>query len=131
MRVAIKKVPGVETIDVSLERAVADVRLRPGNTLTLPQLRQIIKDNGFTSREATVDVVGTLVDRRGKPALNVTGTDIVIEITADAKAPDVFRRVRDQATQQTGRSVELRGIVTSTSSGPDELAVSAVVAPLK
>ena len=36
MRVALKKLDGVETADVSLEKATADIRLKPGNAITLP-----------------------------------------------------------------------------------------------
>jgi hypothetical protein len=42
--------PGVESVNVSLEHASADLRLRAGDAITLPQLRSIIKNNGFTRR---------------------------------------------------------------------------------
>jgi copper chaperone CopZ len=63
VRVAIRKLPGVESVDVSLERATADIRLRAGNAITLAQLRQIIKNNGFASKEAIVTVIGNLIER--------------------------------------------------------------------
>ena len=52
---------------MSLERASAVIALRPGNRITLPQLRQIIKNNGFTAKEATVTVAGTVIERGGSP----------------------------------------------------------------
>ena len=44
MRVAIRKLPGVESVDVSLERGAAEIRLRSDNRVTVPQLRKIIRD---------------------------------------------------------------------------------------
>ena len=93
-----RKVDGVESVDVSLERASAAINLRPGNRITLAQLRQIIKNNGFSAKEATVTVAGTLTERGGKPALTVTGTDIVWLIgpraAGDAAYADAMQRVK-------------------------------------
>jgi hypothetical protein len=46
-----------------LERARIEIQLRPGNTMTLDQLPTIIKNSGFTTKEATGTVVGTLIGR--------------------------------------------------------------------
>jgi len=54
VRVAIKKVPGVESVDVSLERAVTDIHFKPGNDVTLAQVRGILERSGFNGREASV-----------------------------------------------------------------------------
>jgi hypothetical protein len=111
VRVAVRKVEGVESVDVSLERASAAITLRPGNRITLPQLRQIIKNNGFTAKEATVTVLGTLTERGGKPALSVTGTDIVWLIgpraATDAAYADAMERVKVHQTAP----VEVAGTV--------------------
>lgn len=125
MRVAIRKLPGVDAVDVSLERATADIRLRAGNTVTLPTLRRIIKDNGFTSKEALVTVAGNLVERGGKPALDVTGTKIVMLIVPDPKHPDVYQRLEGQMRAKPGQAVELRGVVESRPDQPDLLVVGA------
>jgi len=69
--VAIKKLDGVESVDVSLEKATADVRLGPGNTITLPQLRRIIRQSGYPTKDAHVEARGTLVERNGKPTLDL------------------------------------------------------------
>jgi hypothetical protein len=109
---------------VSLERATADIRLRAGNTVTLAQLRQIIKNNGFTSKEATVTVTGNLIERGGKPAIDVTGTNIVMLIAPDPKQPDAYKRIEGR-TQQPGRTIELQGTVESRLDQPDQILVSA------
>jgi len=69
--VAIKKLDGVESVDVSLEKASADIRLKPDNTITLPQLRRIIRQAGYPTKDAQVDARGAIVERKGKPALDL------------------------------------------------------------
>jgi copper chaperone CopZ len=69
--VAIKKLDGVESVDVSLEKATADIRLKPGNAITLPQLRRIIRQSGYPTKDAKVEARGTFVERSGKPILDL------------------------------------------------------------
>jgi copper chaperone CopZ len=123
VRVAIRKLPGVEAVDVSLERALADIRLRPGNTVTLPQLRQIIKNNGFTAKDATITVVGTIIERGGQPAINVTGTDIVMRLVADARATAAFKQVQDRMRTKHATPVQITGLAESRGDQPDQIVV--------
>jgi copper chaperone CopZ len=69
--VAIKKLDGVESVVVSLEKATADVHLKPGNAITLPQLRRIIRQAGYPTKDARVDARGAFVERSGKPTLDL------------------------------------------------------------
>jgi hypothetical protein len=128
-----RKVDGVESVEVSLERAAATINLRPGNRITLAQLRQIIKNNGFSAKEATVSVVGTLTERGGKPALTVTGTDIVWLIAPraanDAAYADAMQRVKARETA----SVEAVGTVAAPANPdqPEELTLQLLKATSK
>ena len=126
MRVAVQKLSGVESVNVSLERASTDIQLRAGNTITLEQLRHIIKNNGFTTKEATVTVVGTLIERGGEPALDVTGTNTVMRIVADPKQPAIFKQIQDRLRAKPVGAVRLTGVVESTADSPDRIAVRAV-----
>ena len=101
MRVAVKKLPGVQSVEVSLERAVTEIRLTAGNTITLAQLRKLLKDGGFNSGPADVEVIGTLTQRDGAPAVVVTGTSESFRLTADAKNPEAFRWVTGTAAKTT------------------------------
>jgi len=69
-----QKVDGVETIRVSLNDGLTILDLKPGNTVTLATLRQIIKNNGFVSKEAQVVANGTAASADGKPMFEVSGT---------------------------------------------------------
>ena len=102
MRVALRKLTGVDSVDVSLERAVTVIHLKPGNTITLAQLRKIIKDGGFNSGVADVEVVGALVQSEGKLAVLVSGTSESFPLVPDAKAPDAFRWVSEVAGKPSG-----------------------------
>jgi copper chaperone CopZ len=127
VRVAVRKLEGVESVDVSLERGAATIALRPGNRITLPQLRQIIKNNGFTAKDATVTVIGTVVERGGKPALSVTGTDVVWLLAgSNAAYADAMQRVRAPQTAP----VEAAGTVAAPAneSQPEVLVVQALKA---
>jgi copper chaperone CopZ len=69
--VALKKVPGVETVDVSLNKGLATVKLKPGNTLSVPQFWQLLHEKGYTPKATEVSVHGGLIGEPGHLQLNV------------------------------------------------------------
>jgi copper chaperone CopZ len=88
--VAINKLDGVESVDVSLEKATADIRLKPGNAITLPQLRRIIRQAGYPTKDARVDAHGALVERDGKPTLDLqNGTFLELAAKPSASATGI------------------------------------------
>jgi hypothetical protein len=113
----------VESVEVSLERASADIRLRPGNRVTLQQLRQIVKKNGFSPQDAGVTVEGTLLDRSGKPAVAVTGTDIVWVLTSPGTPTSAYLDAVQRIKTQQSESIEAVGTVAvpRNASQPEEL----------
>jgi copper chaperone CopZ len=129
VRVALLKVPGVESVDVSLERAIAAIRLRAGNSVTLAQIREIVKHNGFTAKDASVTVVGNLVERGGKPALDVGGTSMVMLLAPDPKQPDAYNGLQNRLRGPTPRPSELSGLVESRPNQPDTLVVRSASPP--
>jgi copper chaperone CopZ len=56
-----QRVEGVTSVAVSLKEGLTVLELREGNTVTLAQLRTVIKNNGFVSRDANVVARGSLV----------------------------------------------------------------------
>jgi copper chaperone CopZ len=104
--VALKKLDGVESTDVSLEKARADIRLRPGNAITLPQLRRIIRQAGYPTKDAHVEARGTIIVRNARPALDLQNGSFlellaapraeatgVIEVTGVSRVVDKDREV--------------------------------------
>jgi hypothetical protein len=65
------KLPGVESADVSLDRASADIKLKPENRLTMNELRELLKKNGYPTRDAQLELRGRIVDRGGKLLLDL------------------------------------------------------------
>jgi hypothetical protein len=75
-----KKVPAVIQVRVSLNDGLTILDLKPGNTTTLAELRQIIKNNGFVSKQATAVA-------RGRPTTDqnvfvVEGTSEQLQLSA-------------------------------------------------
>jgi hypothetical protein len=129
VRVAIGKLEGVESVTVSLEHGKASVRLRAGNRVTLSQLRQLVKNNGFNAGDAAVSVVGQLVQDPNGPALSVTGTDVVLMIAADQTQPSAYQQVLGKLSAGAGGSaVTLDGFVAAPQSkdARDRLVLQAV-----
>jgi hypothetical protein len=69
-----KKVDGVQSVRVSLNDGLTVLDLKAGNTVRLSELRQIIKNNGFVSKEAQVTARGAVSTAEGKPIFEVSGT---------------------------------------------------------
>lgn len=55
-----KKVESVQSVQVSLKDGLTVLELRPDNKVTLAQLRSVIKNNGFVSKEAQITARGSV-----------------------------------------------------------------------
>ena len=122
MSVAVKKIDGVQSVDVSLNKGLVTIDLAPGNRLTMTQLRRVITSNGFSPKEAMVVVEGVLDIRSGAPTLRVDGTDETFVLVAEPNglsSEDVKRLTTDRAhLKVTGR--------IDPSKGTEQLAVTAI-----
>jgi hypothetical protein len=107
--VAVRKLPGVESVEVSLERAVTDVRLGQKNVVTLSQLRQIIRNGGFNSGAAEVEAVGRLTLRDGQAVLTVTGSSEEFRLAEHPAHAAVFAEARKHAERSDPASYVVVG----------------------
>jgi hypothetical protein len=92
-----KKVAGVSDVHVSLNKGLTALDLKPGNTVTLAALRQIIKNNGFVPKDAAIVARGAIDDHEST-TLVVSGTNERLVLTSahrvgddwggDVRAPD-------------------------------------------
>ena len=87
MRVSLKSVSGVDSVDVSLEKGLAVVKMKSGNTATLKQLNEAITKNGFTMKDSTATIAGTVVVADGKATLRVSGSNELLQL--EAQSPSV------------------------------------------
>jgi copper chaperone CopZ len=105
--VALKKVPGVESVEVSLNKGLATVKLKPGNTVAVPQFWQLLHEKGYTPKATAVVVRGELADVQGRVELKVTGTEEVLMLVPDPKNPGAY----GEASKKLGQSVAIQGVM--------------------
>ena len=106
--VALKKVPGVDTVEVSLNKGLATVKLKPGNTVSVPQLWQLLHEKGYTPKATAVSVRGELAGGQGRLQLKVSGTKDVLDLAPDPASPAAY----NDASKKIGQSVVLQGAMT-------------------
>ena len=116
MRVSLKSVAGVESVEVSLEKGLAAVKMKPGNTTTLKQLQDAITKNGFTMKQSTAVIAGTALVSDGKAQLQVSGSNDVLLLIPDSQD------VPNPAAMQ-GKSLVIAGTIPEAAKGksPDSL----------
>jgi copper chaperone CopZ len=107
VNVALKKVPGVETVDVSLNKGLAAVKLKPGNTVSVPQLWQLLHEKGYTPKVTTVSARGELASVQGRLQLKVAGTKDVLALVADPKNSGAY----SYAGTRIGQVVFIQGVM--------------------
>ncbi|MBI2403769.1 MAG: heavy-metal-associated domain-containing protein [Gemmatimonadetes bacterium] len=85
---AVQKLDGVRSVTVSLNDGYADIALASQNTVTVERIREAIRRNGFTPREARVRVSGSVVRQDEQLVLDVpaSGMAFVLAGSADALA---------------------------------------------
>jgi copper chaperone CopZ len=122
VRVSLKAVVGVDAVDVSLEKGLAVVKLKPGNTVTLKQLQEAIIKNGFTMKQSTATIAGQFVLEAGKPLIKISGSNDVLTLIPDSQgAPD--------ARALSGKAVLVQGTIPEQLKGklPDSIRYHSLV----
>lgn len=69
---ALRALPGVEEVTVSLNEGYAEAELMPDSLTTLAQIREAIRNNGFTPKQAVLRIEGRYVSSP-TPTLHVGG----------------------------------------------------------
>ena len=108
MRVALLRLGGLERVTVSFGNGVAEVKLKPGNTVTIEQIRNAIRARGFQPRGAEVRAVGSVADRNGIRVLAVSGLGVAYPLVEDPKAK---RALRDLLSLGEDREVVVTGFL--------------------
>lgn len=107
VHVSLKKIAGVDSVDVSLNKGMAVVKLKQGNTVTVSQLWETIYKQGYTPKATTVLIRGELIDAQSMLQLKVAGTGVLIGL-----APDVKNQTAYQAAHKyAGKQVIVRGVM--------------------
>ena len=116
MRVSLKSVSGVDSVDVSLEKGLATVKMKPGNTATLKELQNAIAKNGFTMKDSPATIAGTIVATNGKTQLQVSGSNELVMLIPESQSSG-------DATSLNGKSVFAEGTIPEAAKGkvPDSI----------
>jgi hypothetical protein len=116
VRVSLKSVTGVDSVDVSLEKGLAVVKMKRGNIATLKQLNEAITKNGFTMKDSTATVAGTVIETDGNAILKVSGSNDLLKLMPQSvSAPS--------AVSMIGKTVLVEGTIPEAAKGkaPDSL----------
>ena len=105
--VALKRTPGVVSVDVSLNKGLATVKLKPGNTVSVPQFWQLLHGKGYTPKTTTISVRGEVVGGLGRLQLKVSGTKDILNLAPDAKNAAAY----NVATERVGQTVVIQGVM--------------------
>jgi copper chaperone CopZ len=103
VRVALMKCSGVESADVSLNKGLATVKLKPGNTIRPSEFWEAIRKNGNTPKATHVTVRGE-VEAAGTQ-LKVSGSNEVFKLNA---APAVASQLKNAV----GKVATVEGTLT-------------------
>jgi copper chaperone CopZ len=103
VRVALMKFPGVASADVSLNKGLATVKLKPGNSIRPSEFWEAIRKNGNTPKATQVTVRGEV--QAGGTQLKVIGSNEVFQLKAAAP-------LQQQLNASTGRTLTLDATLT-------------------
>ena len=105
VRVNISKLPGVQSVDVTLNRGRGQVELKPGNKLRIEQIWEKVLKNGNSPRETRVIVEGKLVAAGDKLELEVVAGGRPYGLAGES---GVMQKLKDKV----GQRVSLEGVMT-------------------
>ena len=99
VNVATMKINGVASVDVSLNHALATIRLKPGNNVALSRLAQSIREKGYTVPAAEILVRGTLARVQNRWLLRIPSSGETFEVAEDPEtAIRLAKRVGEEIT---------------------------------
>ena len=92
-----EKLPGLESVTVKLNEGRAVLQLKPDNRVTIAEVRERVKQNGFTPREAVVTARGDVVLEGGRLRVRISGIDEIYDVRTTSGSLE--RRLRSGAGQ--------------------------------
>jgi len=106
VNVALTKIAGVDTVEVSLTRALATVKLKPGNEVSLAQMVRLVREKGYTIPTVSIAASGLPPKSADRWVLKVPGSGERIELVEDPQNPSAYAalpRYTSQTTTVRGR----------------------------
>lgn len=101
----LKNIEGIQTVKVSLNQGKAYITLQPDNQVSLSEIQQKVKSNGFSSRDAEVILQGELSKQEDKIFIE-TGQERYLILDSSDKG--ALAKIREM---KAGSSVKVAGEV--------------------
>lgn len=101
----LKKVEGIQAVKVSLNKGKAFITLQADNKVSLSEIQQKVKSNGFSAREAEVILQGELSKQENKVFIEAGQERYLISENSDNSA---LAKIREM---EAGSSVKVTGEV--------------------
>jgi hypothetical protein len=120
-----RKIPGVKTVRVSLNDGLTVLDLDSGNAVTLGQLRTVLKNSGFVSKEAQLEARGVVVAKGHDIVFTVAGTSEDFPLLASATNPAVYEALKQRA-EAGPVTAQLKGLTDPPGKAPPTLTIEAV-----
>jgi copper chaperone CopZ len=112
MSTAVKKLEGVESVELIAEKGVAIIRLKPDNTITLQQLRRVIKSVGYDAKAADITARGRIGGDAAPATVDLLNGSVLKLAAPPAHTSDAV--------------VELTGVVKPAENGDEILTVATI-----
>ena len=109
IRVSMKGIQGVNTVDVDLNTGLVTIKLTPGNSASMRQFNEAVEKNGFTHKDADIVVKGRLTGTANAPVLEVSGTQDRYALSPTASGLDIASLI--------GKTVTVTGVLPQASKG--------------
>jgi copper chaperone CopZ len=109
IRVSMKGIQGVDTVDVDLNTGLVSIKLTPGNSAVVRQFNQAVEKNGFTHKDATIVARGTLIGSASAPFFEVAGTQDRFALIPASTMLDIAPLL--------GKTVTITGVLPQASKG--------------
>ena len=106
MSVSIDRIDGVQGAKVSLNEGRAVIALEPGNMVTLAQIQERVRRNGFTPQGAAVTVRVRVVATGDTLRLEVVGTRESFDVAATPR-----RATLTELKTHVGQVVVVEGLI--------------------
>ena len=121
-----QKTAGVQTVSVSLNEGLTVLDLKEGNGVTLAQLRNVLKDSGFVSREARIEGRGVVSAKASELLLTLSGTNETFALIATSANAAVYAALRQRAIAGPLTVSRARGVANPPAKGAPTMAILAV-----
>lgn len=108
-----EKLEGVQSAKVSLNEGRAVIELEPGNTVTLAQIYERVRRNGFTPQGATVTARARVAARGEALRLEVVGTQESFDVAATAPGATLT-----ELKKRAGQTVVVEGVIPASKDKP-------------